>query len=141
MDVPSANFQSVPYGGGDNYLNHRRSSFDTPNASPGPSRLRIPRIYRQMSRSAPGSRRGSPVTTDRPAFMNRHDMDQLQVAFKRAYYKGSPRSSDRSNRLPRTGDLGISPYGYLNKPVSYDSNDSLYRVGRHGYYGQVMEIS
>ena len=138
MNGSDAKFQSHPYGGDDSHIN-RRSSFGMPNGSPKLSR---PHLNRQMSRSAPGSRRGSPSAIDRSGFMNRRDMDQLQVAFKRAYYKGSPRSSDRSNRLPRNGDLGIiSPYGFPNKAVPHDSNDTLYKEGRQGYFGQVTGIS
>ena len=135
MEVASAKFLSTNNGGTNNTYDvySRRSSTVTPNSSPKLSRL-FPRINRQKSKSLPGSRRGS-LVSNRSGLSNGTPMDQIQIAFKRGFYKGSPRSSSRSNRLPKSGDLRIlSPYELQSKPVVYGSNDTIYRSGRHGYY-------
>ena len=125
MNVSGDKFTYGTDGGGDNNVNisGRRSSFATQGNS-NISSLAMPFFRRQKSRSAPGSRSGSPHMT----FTSRGEMEELHTALKRANYRDSPRSSIGNNKLPRSGDLRIfSPYGYVNHTAKYDSDDSLYR--------------
>ena len=128
MDVSGA---KIPYGTdgvGDNNVNilERRGSYATPSNF-NATTLPVPLFRRQKSRSAPGSRSGSPVLP-RTTFTSKAEMEELRTALKSANYRDSTRSSGRSNRLPRSGDLRIfSPYGYVNHTARYDSDDSLYR--------------